>query len=1081
MPENDMQPNPATSCGTTDGGIPDRNIEPCACCRALATKYVAFVPAGSIPSGVTYFHEPPHNHAMPTNGHHAPPKSNATVFRFPSWTDVLRAGHSNGGKAARSSGGGTSGNGGKFDGIAKDSGKEVDLAVAAASELEDESLLKTPKNRRLWHGVGGLAVMTFGVALPLFMMFATAMSCPKRITLVILNHPLETLAELLLLLSIPFVNRAAWASLCRHDTRFPLIRGIALGAATGTSLLVAGVCIAALFCGTEQLSSEIGTSFNVGFSWFSILSLLAACASVYMINQFRLSRDFTGSRRRIVAYSAIGAILSLAAFTTAEARPWLIRVYERMAVSNSPKERLDGLSKLRALDPERELRMECSDSRAAGLSGLFMPLKERAQQELYFTVTGKPYSFHDANADFDSMPDEAVGRNAVGDKVDGLSLVRSSMTGEVHPQTLVSSLHWTFVFKNDGSEGSEARAEIGLPSSAVVTGLKRWVNGEGQDASFVGSGKVAGVQAQEVGHDSPAMITDLGRGRVLLHCYPVPAGNQLKVEVTMVVPLNPDGKDEAAILMPKFLATNFSLEGEHDLSMKSDLQLSCADTKGSKTADKDRFLLNVKLKNSQLDTNPVIVEAALPDSLPAIAMLDKTAVQMKQQEEARKLAERRRKLKEEAAADTSQVTMMIDGSKGLQAQLDDLTSAMEKRRQRGSKLKLKIVKPEYVVQTIKKTSSPAPKHLVVVIDGSNAMSKHVEELTSALKSIPSGITVSVILASQDQPQLMKPATRESALKNLRPSQFAGGQNNLAAVVAGAQLAGESRDGAVLWIHGPQPAENSNIYIVKQYVAAPRFYDLAFDSGDVDMFEFFKNHSEVGPFEPVPSNGSLTTALTEFFAKWQPGSSGYSVAFSEAQAKPAGIQVLSDNEWKELLQLHAYQEVLSLIKSRHSRRAATIAVRYGVLSPVSTAVLGSSASQEQSEAKEGAVGDEFASGGTAPSLQGATNGTIGPQGADVTYVTGVNTAGTVRVNNLANLEALLNIIANLSEMGGMIFGLVIIAHGLLIREDACLFSLPIQMSCGVRVVLGLAVLLAALAIPGTLNWFVASARDANLFS
>src|ERR1700677_5393495 len=38
-------------------------------------------------------------------------------------------------------------------------------------------------------------------------------------------------------------------------------------------------------------------------------------------------------------------------------------------------------------------------------------------------------------------------------------------------------------------------------------------------------------------------------------------------------------------------------------------------------------------------------------------------------------------------------------------------------------------------------------------------------------------------------------------------------------------------------------------------------------------------------------------------------------------------------------------------------------------------------------------------GAAPALQGATNGTIGPQGGDATYVTGLNTAGTVRVNNL----------------------------------------------------------------------------------
>ena len=60
-------------------------------------------------------------------------------------------------------------------------------------------------------------------------------------------------------------------------------------------------------------------------------------------------------------------------------------------------------------------------------------------------------------------------------------------------------------------------------------------------------------------------------------------------------------------------------------------------------------------------------------------------------------------------------------------------------------------------------------------------------------------------------------------------------------------------------------------------------------------------------------------------------------------------------------------------------------------------------------------------GASPILQGATNGTIGPQGGDATAIMGVNTAGTVRVNNLANLEALLNIIANGMEILGIAWG------------------------------------------------------------
>jgi hypothetical protein len=112
--------------------------------------------------------------------------------------------------------------------------------------------------------------------------------------------------------------------------------------------------------------------------------------------------------------------------------------------------------------------------------------------------------------------------------------------------------------------------------------------------------------------------------------------------------------------------------------------------------------------------------------------------------------------------------------------------------------------------------------------------------------------------------------------------------------------------------------------------------------------------------------------------------------------------------------------------------------------------------------------------TAPWLSGATNGTIGPQGADATYVTGVNTAGTVRVNNLANLEALLNIIANGLEILGiawggptMILGFMYMAAG---TQDAMK-----------RVMFGAAGVTGGLATPGCINWLVASARDANLFS
>lgn len=110
----------------------------------------------------------------------------------------------------------------------------------------------------------------------------------------------------------------------------------------------------------------------------------------------------------------------------------------------------------------------------------------------------------------------------------------------------------------------------------------------------------------------------------------------------------------------------------------------------------------------------------------------------------------------------------------------------------------------------------------------------------------------------------------------------------------------------------------------------------------------------------------------------------------------------------------------------------------------------------------------------PSLQGATNGTIGPQGNDVTYVTGVNTAGTVRINNLANVEALLNILVNLVEVVGILVGATLVIMGM----TGGTFR---KLTPAVQIAIGVLFVIAGLAVPGLINFLVASARDANLFS
>jgi hypothetical protein len=98
------------------------------------------------------------------------------------------------------------------------------------------------------------------------------------------------------------------------------------------------------------------------------------------------------------------------------------------------------------------------------------------------------------------------------------------------------------------------------------------------------------------------------------------------------------------------------------------------------------------------------------------------------------------------------------------------------------------------------------------------------------------------------------------------------------------------------------------------------------------------------------------------------------------------------------------------------------------------------------------------------LQGATNGTIGPQAGDA----------AVRVNNLANLEAALNIITDGWQLLGIAWGGPTMIMGFL-KKPA-----PSQDAMR-KVLFGAAGVTGGLATPGVINWLVASARDANLFS
>lgn len=962
-------------------------------------------------------------------------------------------------------------------------------------DWEDDLVPPPPPTKKLWSGVDGIAVMAFGVATPLILTALSMASCPKRITLVLLNHPVETIIELLLLFAIPLANYRLWTSICKNEMRFSMFRGLLVGAAIATSFIVAALSFAAIPAGYQELQSSIGTDFSTGFFFIGMQGLVTAAIGLYLMNRSRLNREFSSSKTRIIAYTVIGFIFGLAAFAGAEVRSWCVRLAEQQAMSSEETERMKGLATLRSMDTERELRMETSDARAAGIAGLFIPVKHSEMSKLYFTVCGKPLG-DENSADFSSMSDDYLQRHVVGSQVKGLALARSAFNGLISPDALTSTINWTYVFRNDTESPQEARAEIALPPGAVINGLTVWKNGDPLDAAFAAAGKAEGAEQinwVNVGHDNPAIVTDLGRGRYLFHCYPIPHDEQLKVNMSIVVPLKLETLDSTSLTFPRFIASNFNLDGEHSLTLESPDGLSSRQKNISFSKGlQGRSVLSGTLERSQLEHTPLVVTARRAPSMTPVATLDKRATE--QEIKRWKAEEERKRLEEEAKKkeDEHQVVLMIDGARGVQQQLEDVKTIFNREKKAKKAAKKLPPLPRFAVRTITEVVTKAPKRLLVVIDGSGSIKDHIKEIKGALEAVPDSVPVWVRLASRETDVLSKPTPLKVALKELENATFAGGQDNLRAVVGAAEMAGETEGGAVLWIHGPQPGLNKDIYIMSPFRAHPSFFELALDTGCTDTIEYFKNHAEVGPFSPIPRTENLTEDLNDFFLKWQAGRREFVVNYSLTDKPAKECKLLEGRDKNEVLQLNARSMVEKAIREKQASKAARIAVAYQFVSPVScVAVIGSaeqsapacdaSGGEGQSEEASSTV-DAFSSDGSAPTLQGATNGTIGAQGKDATMIMGVNTAGTVRVNNLANLEALLNMISNLIELAAMMFGSVIILHGLVIRKTVKHFlGMRARFTPGMRLAIGAFVVIGGCMVPGLVNWFVASARDANLFS
>lgn len=908
-------------------------------------------------------------------------------------------------------------------------------------------------NHGLWFMGKSFLVMIFGIIIPILLPTLFAMGSHKRLVLLLLAHPLETLVAITLCLSIPITNFKMHKAIWKDNFVFGLKPGLAAGLAIGTALTIAITCLTA---NTGITSNEAYVYYQdgliLGNMWaIGLLYLASALASLQLVLTIRKTKELDSARRRILAYLCFGALSAALLLVGSEIQTLVAHYYERQALNSNQKISLPALSLLRQANCERQLRLLCADSRSAGFAGLYIPIKQSEAERLYFMLEGKPFVIENKTDTSTVVPIEGYPsfnttyqmnaeqlRNfAIGAKIPGVSLTRSTINGRLHPDNLSATLVWTMVFQNEGKDRQTARAEIALPESAAITAAKVWQDGESIDGSF--SLEASSSQlAYRTGFDG--RLTELGRGKYLLQSKALAPDSQVKMQVTMVLPMDLEQLENAQIKLPQIIASNFSLEGDHNLELLSDNKIehtATAFTTGQR-ADGLTFLSG-SLTSEQIETSPLTVLCKRHPITALASCKDKGVFQQ-------------HFYKAKPA------------------------TAQEKPGSANYAL--------FLTRQIEQTINSAPGRVVVVLDGSVETSKYLDQIKDALNHIPSGIPVSLMVASTEDKTFTKPEDLKTAMPKLKDVKFTGGQENLKALVKAAEFAGQTKEGVVLWLHGRQPAFHKEIYIISPFAFKPALYEFAYDQAEAVDDKFFRNHSELSSFSPVTRSGNQIADLTRFFRRWQAGRKEYSVVSKMSCSPMVNAAPVSEAVEKETSSLLARSLNSELVAQNATAESISFATSAGIVS-LNSSIFFHTKQQEEIQ-PFGANLQDAISMGTTPTLQGATNGIITAQGHEVTVISGVNSAGTVRVNNLANLEALLNFVANVTEVLLVIGGVMSMIRGATFnganRKGSTITVFRIlELSRNDLIFCGAICIIVGLAVPGVLNFFVASARDAALFN
>jgi hypothetical protein len=427
--------------------------------------------------------------------------------------------------------------------------------------------------------------------------------------------PVPTVWHGILVLSVPVLN--GWL-LTKGFGASPMLRGAAAGWAIAVSLFYA-----LLFLPLLPLS--VLALIAMGMGLLSLSPIFAAWASWRIMRRSRDGVVMPWVFKRGLRFGIAGATLALLIL---EAPSSWTRYQLARALSEDAEISSAGLDRLRAYHSGRTLLRACYEgnrgmSMATDISGWFgkgwrIPLSmvggdvwrdadSEKTREVFFRATGKPFNSMKPprmvresafsmgrGMGFNDLEfDDHLGGDQVAVRVRDLDLAESRFDGHVDSVSRTGYGEWTMVFKNTGREAKEARCQVRLPRGGKVSRLTLWVNGEPREAAFnsVEKVKAAYRSVAVVQRLDPVLVTMAGPDTVMVQCFPVPAGGEMKIRFGVTAPL--DGRRWE---LPRVIERNFGISqgAEHSLWLQADnaFEISGGDGVPGSAKDGEGFSTN---------------------------------------------------------------------------------------------------------------------------------------------------------------------------------------------------------------------------------------------------------------------------------------------------------------------------------------------------------------------------------------------------------------------------------------------------------------------------------------------------------